>query len=128
MERDERTYFRKYIAPHLASHRLDKVRSADVEGVLADAVDKGLRRNTVRTIRAVLHRILDQAWRQEAIRENPVARTRVPKMREVRKARVILTDAEFFAFMACPKVDVEIKLMSLAARTLGGMRGSDVMR
>ena len=121
--RDEQIYYRLHIAPHI-----DAIGCGEVERVPSAAVDSGLRRNSVRNVRSVAHRIFDELWRQEIVKQNPVLRTRVPRMREVKKERVILTDEDFYKLMACPDVGVEIKLMSLVSRTLGGMRASDVMR
>jgi hypothetical protein len=42
------------------------------------------------------------------------------------RERVILTDCEFEAFMACPDVHAELHTMALASRTLGGARTSDL--
>ena len=42
------------------------------------------------------------------------------------RERVILTDAEFEAFMACPDVHAELHTMALVSRTLGGARTSDL--
>ena len=48
----------------------------------------------------VLHRLFDSAWRAEIIESNPVSRVRTPRVREIRKERVILTDDEFERFIA----------------------------
>ena len=59
--------------------------------------------------------------------ENLVKKTRVPKSAPVdARERIILTDDEFNAFMACPEVSGELHLMALLSRTLGGMRTSDL--
>jgi hypothetical protein len=77
---------------------------------------------------AVMHRLFGSAWQDELIPENPVARVGMPKIREQRKERVILSDAEIADYLACPTVDLELRLMSLCARVEGGMRTSDVNR
>ncbi len=59
---------------------------------------------------------------------NPVAAVRVPKTREVRKERAILTDEEFTRFVACPSVDLELRMLALVARCEGGMRSGDLKR
>lgn len=55
-------------------------------------------------------------------------RVRTPTVREVRKERAILTDAEFHAFIASPVVDLELRMLSLVARCEGGMRAGDLNR
>ncbi len=68
------------------------------------------------------------AWDAELIESNPVDRAKVPRMREGNKRqRMILTDDEFVRFMASDRADLQIKLMSLVSRTLGGMRTGDVI-
>ena len=44
-------------------------------------------------------RMFGDAWRDELIPENPVARVKVPAMREIRKERVILTDEELAQYL-----------------------------
>ncbi len=41
-----------------------------------------------------MHRVFRAALEDERIKDNPVAAARVPKMRDVRKERTMLTDAE----------------------------------
>ena len=55
-----------------------------------------------------------------------LGRAAVPKLREVRKERAILTDAEFARFIACPAVDLELRMLGLVARCEGGMRTGDL--
>lgn len=71
--------------------------------------------------------MLDDLWRDEVIAENPAKRVRVPKGAHVDgRKRIILTDAEFNAFMACPDVTPELHTMAIVSRTFGGMRTSDL--
>jgi integrase len=82
-------------------------------------------RGTLKHVRAGMFRLFDAAWRDELIESNPVARVRVPAIRETRKERMILTDDEFHRFIACAKVDLELRMAALAARCEGGMRTRD---
>ena len=120
--------FRLRIKGAIGGMYLCDVKPIHIRGILDRAIGEGLRHGTIVQIRNLLHNMLRAAWREELIESNPVDRVEVPKMREVVKPRCILTDDEFCAFMACDRVDVEIKMMSLVARTLGGMRKSDVVR
>ena len=128
MVKHEQSMFRKHVAPLIGGMPIEQIGRADVNRVLTSAIETGLRRETISKLRGLMHRIFDEAWHNEIIQENPVERTRVPKMHEVKKERAILTDEEFFQLMACSEVGIEIKMMSLVARTLGGMRASDVVR
>jgi integrase len=79
-------------------------------------------------VRGVMHRLFDAAWRAEIIESNPVSRVRTPRVREVRKERVILTDSEFEQLIACAEVDLELRMASTVARCEGGMRTGDLLR
>ena len=71
--------------------------------------------------------MLAELWRDEVLPENVAQRVQLPKNAPVDdRERVILTDAEFEAFMACPDVHAELHTMALVSRTLGGARTSDL--
>lgn len=128
MVRDERIYLTRHVYPEIGTLALSAVKPANVRAVLDAAIAKGLRRNTVAHLRALLHRLFRAAFVDELIRENPVDRAPMPRMRETRKERCVLTDAEFAQYMASPAGTLELKLMALVARIEGGMRTSDVIR
>lgn len=73
-----------------------------------------------------MHRLFRAAQEEEIVESNPVAAVRVPKTREVRKEHAILTDVEFAQFVACPTVDIELRMLSLVARCEGGMHVGDL--
>jgi integrase len=71
--------------------------------------------------------VLGELWRDEVVSDNVALRVAIPKGAATdNRERVILTDAEFEALMACPNVDPELHVMALASRTFGGMRTSDL--
>ncbi len=125
---DDRRWFTRWIAATIGPLRLDEVSSQHIRDVLDGAVEAKLARESVRKLRVVCHIIFDAAWRDELLDANPVARTKVPAIRELKKRRVILTDAEFVAYLSSTKADPELRLMALVARVEGGMRTSDVCR
>lgn len=127
MVRDERMYFRTRIQEKIGKLYLCDVKPAHVAKLLDDAIEAGLKRETIKAIRGVAHRIFEAAWRAELIESNPVDRVEVPKMREVKKQRVILTDPEFRQFIGHPEVDLEIKMLATCSRVLGGMRTGDLI-
>jgi len=109
------------------------VRPRHVVAVLQAAIDKGLRKGTVEHIKRMLSRIFSAAIGADLLLPgtSPVkdAKTpRIPEAQRVKKKRVTLTDAEVAQFFECEKVDLELRMMSLCARTSGGMRTSDVNR
>jgi len=84
--------------------------------------------STVGTIRATIHRVLDQAWRDGLITEDPTKKVRLPPSQEIKKDRAIVTDAELLQYLACPEANLELRMMSLVARSEGGMRTGDLTR
>lgn len=134
---DEESYLSRYVLPAIGGMELSSVRPAHVRAVLDDAVGKGsvryrarrpLAKLSIRHIRGAAFRMFKAAWQEELIQENPVARVDVPEMREVRRERTILTDAEFEQYISSPRADLELRLMALVSRVLGGMRSGDVCR
>jgi integrase len=140
---EERRNLERHILPSLGQLRLGDVRSADIRAVLEEMLLKPRQRpkrhgdpnrpatysqQTLRHVRGVIHRLFDAAWRAEIIESNPVSRVRTPRVREVRKERVILTDDEFERFIGCAEVDLELRMASILARCEGGMRTGDLLR
>ncbi len=117
--------------------RLNEVTSPDVEAILEEAAANGMKRESLRKIRSLLHRICKKAVRMGLMQTNPAAidRVEIPDVREVRKERVILTDEEIERFVTHPvssnkrwaAAAIETKMMVVTARLLGGMRGGDVI-
>jgi integrase len=81
---------------------------------------------TVAKVRALLHGLFRSAHAGGLIESNPVDPVISPKTRETQKARCILTDEEFSTFIACPHVDLELRMLALVARVEGGMRAGDL--
>ena len=122
----ERANLKRHAIDAIGALPLCDVTPSHVRVILDDVAAKGLKRATVEQVRGVLHRLFDDAWRSEVIEANPVARVKVPPMREVRKERVILTDDEFSRFVGCGTVDLELRMLALVARCEGGMRTGDL--
>jgi len=134
---DERRWFDHYWREAIGNLSIDNVRPHHVQSVLSDCATgklrgptgKRLKRASIEAVRGVLLRILDTAWRTELIRENPVARVKLADVvgrNEARRERAILTDAEINALLVHPAVHVEMKMLVLLARTIGGMRAGDL--
>jgi len=122
----ERGYLTNHVLDAIGPMPMGDVTPSHVRSILDDVVLKGLKRATVEQVRGVLHRLFDDAWRAEIIDANPVMRVKMPPMREVKKARAILTDEEFTRFVGCAEVDLELRMLSLVARCEGGMRAGDL--
>src|SRR5690606_4336959 len=68
-------------------------------------------------------------WKDEILDSNPVQRVQladIVRRDEVQRERVILTDGEINALLECPDVSVEMKMMVLLSRSIGGMRAGDL--
>jgi integrase len=138
MAADERRNVERHVLPEIGHLPLCDVRPSHVrailEGVAASTYTKGIRqpsdkpyrRETVTKVRGAMHRLFRAAQEDDLIEHNPVAPVRTPKTREVKKERAILTDDEFSRFVACPAVDLELRMLSLVARCEGGMRTGDL--
>ncbi len=135
----ERRYLERFVVPTIGNLPLGDVAPPQINGILTDLasstytqgkarqVQKSYRGATVKKLRGILHALFRTAQADGKIHQNPVAPVRTPSTaREIRKDRTILTDSEFETFIACPKVDLELRMMSLVARVEGGMRASDV--
>jgi integrase len=106
---------------------LSEITPKAIRPLLEAVKAKGRSNQTVAHVRATIGRVLDQAWRDEIIADNPVVRVKAPRVpNEVRKPRAILTDAEIAQYIASEECDEELQLMSLVARCEGGMRTRDV--
>jgi integrase len=125
---DERGWLDRHVLPAIGKLPVCDVRPTHVRGILEEVTAKGLKRASVAHVRGVMKRLFRAAGEQELIDSDPTHFVRVPKMREVKKARAILTDAEFAKFIACPGADLELRMLSLVARCEGGMRTGDLNR
>jgi integrase len=99
-----------------------------VEGRILGLRGEPYSRQSVLHLRATILRMLEAAWREELIKENPAKRTQVPEMDEEHLPRAVLTDAEIGQLVAHPDVNAEIKLLVLLGRCIGGLRTGDLNR
>ena len=77
----------RHVIPHFKDFRLEEVRPADVRTFLRKLSEQGLSASTQRLARTVLSMVLDRAYEDELIRENPVKRVRYRVGRRVQKKR-----------------------------------------
>ena len=72
----------------------------NVQGVLYGAVYSTFLTQTIKSvIILVMNLIFGLLWQDEVIRENPVARVKVPKVETDRRERAVLTDAELVRYL-----------------------------
>jgi integrase len=143
----EKRYFERVWKPAAGALPLEQVSAALIRSVLEDVVTGKIRPKarpvkkgqpprepgryspqSVSHIRSTLFRILQSAYREELVSENRAARVEVPEFDGEREglARAVPTDAEIAALVAHPDVDVEIKMLVLVTRLVGGLRAGDL--
>lgn len=115
-----------YVVPALGPMPLADVRTANVKAVRDAAIAKGLKRGTLGKVLGALRRLLALAVDDELLEHNVAIGVHLPALRgaerEIKKARAILTDEEIGAFLGCVEVNLELRMMALVSRVLGGAR------
>ncbi|HKO93009.1 MAG TPA: site-specific integrase, partial [Polyangiaceae bacterium] len=125
--KDRLARLERYAFPVLGQLAVTEVRPNHVRSAVTAAFEAGKAKGTTQKLLVDCSTILGELWRDEVIPENAAARVRVPKGAPVNdRERVVLTDAEFQGFMACPDVHPELHTMALVSRTFGGARTSDL--
>lgn len=71
-----------HLKPHLGRYQLDKLRPEHVQAMLNALAAEGRKYNTVRNVRAVLRRALNQALRWQYVQRNVAILVDVPRYRE----------------------------------------------
>jgi integrase len=129
MARDEQNNRERFIYPVLGDLALSRVTDDDVRLVLEQARDRGLARETVHKIRAVMRRDLKRARIEKVIDTRPAEDVELPEgLKKDKRPRTILSDLEIAKHLGEPKCDLEIKMLALVARTEGGMRTAELVR
>jgi hypothetical protein len=132
----ERRYYERVWSPEIGRMHLAYVKRVHLQSVLdrmasgeiVSALGTPYARETVQHMRATIGRVLNAAWKAELVQENVARRTDMPEIEDVKKPRVVLSDHEIAALVACPDVDHEIKVLVLFARTVAGLRTGDLNR
>jgi integrase len=131
--KDRMARLHRYVLPTLGDRLVTKLRTEDVRGVLAKAKAAGLKRQTIKHIRAAIIGVLDLLVRDQLLTVNVAKLAPVPKMREVTKARAILSDAELQRYLVWQHPQehrrlavLERQVMGSLSRCLGGERSGDV--
>ncbi|HEY4012058.1 MAG TPA: hypothetical protein VGM06_01860 [Polyangiaceae bacterium] len=129
MARDEQNNRVRFIYPVLGDLPLPRVTDDYVRQVLEEARDKGLARETVHKIRAVMRRDFKRARIEKIITQSPADDVELPDgLKKDKRPRVILHDDEIARHLGAAKCDLELKMLALVARTEGGMRTAELVR
>ncbi len=134
--RTERQLFRDYWQAEIGPMALGAVRPADIRNVLKDCAEgrtlsqrgERLTAETMRRIRGVIFRLFKAAMKDEIVTRNPAEVVSVSDVagEDEKKDRAILTDDEIRLLLASPVVDLEMKMLVLLSRSIGGMRTGDL--
>jgi site-specific recombinase XerC len=124
----ERGYFKHHVLDRIGPMALADVRKADIRAVLDAAAAKGLARGTVAHVRRMLVRFFNELEGDDVIPVTPMRGVKMPIMKDDKRQRTPLTDDEYSRLFACTSVDIEIKVLVLFARTLGGARACEATR
>ena len=130
---NDRIRFRRHVKPFIGEKSIAGVRSSDIRDVLEEVRSAGRSRRRVVHVRRVLNLIFETLWRDELLPENPVARVKIPSMRNDNRERAVLTDEELGRYLAWEHPDdrhrmavLERQTMACIARMFGGLRTGDL--
>ncbi len=133
--RDEKRWFTRYVEAHIGKSELGHVEATDITDLVLEAVKAGRPAESLKKIRVECMRLFRGARKAKLIASSPVDDAEAPKLKARKLTRTLLTDEEFVKYVTHPheqpwsrksgKVDFEIKVRAIIARTIGGARTSD---
>ena len=132
MGKDERGTYWPLVSAFVGEMNPSDVRTRHVEAALASMRDKGYAKGTIAHAKRMLSRFFKSLVKDETIASNPVLSADMPEHCKVdARKRRMLTDAEWLRIVATKitdATDVEILVIALVARTLGGARSCETNR
>jgi hypothetical protein len=131
MASSELGYAEHHIIPQIGPMLVTDVKKVHIKSTLRVANEKGKAKGMIAHLRRFLFRFFKSLEVDEIIPANPVrlvALADVGRMKQDKRPFTLPTDEEIALVFASPAVDVEIKLVILVARTLGGARAAEVNR
>lgn len=122
---------RLHIVDAIGDVPLSEIKFSHIRAV-RDKVSKSMSHGSAIKILGGLRRLLDLAREAEHIDANPALGVRIRRprgeARPIEKQRAILMDEELDTLLHCEAVDLELRMLSVCARIVGGMRTSEVIR
>jgi len=112
-----------------------EIKAEQVNEVLDHARDEGLSKQTVIHLRNSIRHVFKTLCREKAVAANPVDESALPDFpQEIKRTRAVLEDAELLMYLSYepPKGArnrdgvLELQMMVLMSRCLGGMRAGDL--
>jgi len=106
---------------------VNEIRRLHVRGVLDSAAAEGYARSTIKHLLVDIASVFKDLLADEIVATDPTKHVPLPAGAKVdRRERVRVTDAEFAKLLESPTLDVELAIMAVMSRCLGGMRASDL--
>jgi integrase len=102
-----RSRLARHVFPHLGNKALGKIRTRDIEAVLADAIAKGLSRETVLGIRKAMGAVFSDAVRDKFLKHNPVIKAKMRGLPPKKKAKPPASEDVRALYQAIPKATGE---------------------
>jgi integrase len=91
------TMYKKHIAPHIGSLRIDAIKRSDVQAVIHRAYQSGLSVWTMRHIRKVLHVTMQEAVKDGLLQANPVTAIEIPKRQGKQRKTLTIDEVDKLA-------------------------------
>jgi len=130
---NERGRESQWILPAIGTRSAASIGPEDINAIFDAMREAGRARETIVHVKNILNGRFKLAWREGAIRENPVARAVIPKARVDRRERAVLTDDELARYLGWTHPDerqrmavLERQTMACISRMFGGLRTGDL--
>jgi integrase len=124
----DRSMLKHHVLPLIGKLPLARVSRSHVRDVFEQAADDGLARSTLAHARWLVAAIFNDAIDDGLIEMNPADRVKLPVVKADARPFATLTDDELSRWFATPGRDLEIRVLALFARVLGGARRAERMR
>ena len=124
-------YFVHHVFAEIGPMLVIDVRKSNIKSTLQAAIANGKSEGTIGHLRRMMFRFFKSLEADEVVPSNPVRLVSLKDLGRMKKDKrpfTLPTDDEIAAVFECADVDVEIKLVILVARVLGGARGAEVNR
>jgi integrase len=119
----------RYVYATIGDLPLSRITDDHVRQILEAAAERGLGRESVHKVRALIRGDLKRAKREKLILQNVAEDVDLPDgLKKDRRPFTSPTDAELGKYLAAPALDLECKLVVLVSRTEGGMRTAEIIR
>lgn len=74
--------YRNYFKGHFEKRKLQEISTRDIQDLVSELIDKGLKASSIRTIIKRLQTVLENAVRDEILKDNPAKRVQLPRRKK----------------------------------------------